>query len=177
MRYSYHDWFNWPTTWFIRKAKQTFQYTIFVTLIHTREGLRKSENPKSKSHLSLSPMRGPNEKLFKLFTLSDHENAFVKHSFAPRGCSFVSSRLVSFRNRFFLLLLLLLSVCFQFVLQRVTWRTVRERERERERGGRGCAGCAPKSGTKQVQTCEMFPGVPGYLPSRASSQVFLFSTA
>lgn len=78
-------------------------------------------------------MRGPNEKLFKLFTLSDHENAFVKHSFAPRGCSFVSSRLVSFRNRFFLLLLLLLSVCFQFVLQRVTWRT--DRERERERGG------------------------------------------
>lgn len=131
MRYSYYDWFNWPTMWFIRGEKQTFQYTIFVTLIHTQKDSRKSKT-QNRNLIYLCPQWGDRMKNYSNYSLWVTMKMHSLNTRLPHGAA-LSFRLVSFRNRFFLLLLLL-SVCFQFVLQRVTWRT--DREGGRERGGK-----------------------------------------
>lgn len=94
---------------------------------------KSQENPKTQNRnlIYLCPQWGDRMKNSSNYSLWVTMKMHSLNTGLPHGAA-LSSRLVSFRNRFFLLLLLLLSVCFQFVLQRVTWRTVRERGSEGE---------------------------------------------
>lgn len=95
MQYSYHDWFNWPTTWFIRKAKQTFQYTIFVTLIHTQEDPRKFKT-QNRNLIYLCPQWGDRMRNYSNYSLWVTMKMHSLNTRLPHGAA-LSFRLVSFR--------------------------------------------------------------------------------